>query len=145
LLCCYCATMKDSVLLGLGTGAIVGGVVGSLDKENPDGAWRGAAIYGAVGALSSYLIHKGLEDRDSKVRKDTLFNLERYSVTRPTGQGLNYNYSISAPNVDTECFETQVRSGKLIQAHCESTIVGQPEWVEGPTKHQTKKVNSNGN
>jgi hypothetical protein len=128
-----CATMKESVLTGVGTGAVAGALVGvAIDKENSNGLWTGAAIGGVVGALTGYMIHSGLDDRDAKVRRDTLFNLEKYNVSHPSGSsptGVNLNYTISAPNVETECFETQVRNGKLVQSHCESQIVGTPEWI----------------
>ena len=134
-----CATMRDSVLTGVGVGAIGGAAVGSLvDKEDSSGTWKGAVIGGVVGALTGYFIHKGLDDRDAKTRKDTLFNLERYNVSRPN-QDVKFNYTISAPSVETECFETQVRGNKLIQAHCESAVSGTPEWVANPPKRDERK------
>jgi hypothetical protein len=127
-----CATMRDSILTGMGVGALGGAGVGnSIGGSDPSGLWKGAVIGTVVGGLTGYLIHNGLEKRDADTRRETLFNLEKYDVTRPIGGGSSGapNITIAPPNVETECYETQVKGNKLIQSHCESSIVGTPEWV----------------
>lgn len=77
-----CSTMKDSVSLGMATGAATGLGAGAIASKNKKtkGMLIGAGVGAAVGGLSSYIIHKLLGKRDNKVRKDTLFNLEKYNV-----------------------------------------------------------------
>ncbi|MGE4107380.1 MAG: hypothetical protein AB7F66_09215 [Bacteriovoracia bacterium] len=79
---CGCATMSKSLLVGAGTGAAVGTAagVGFSSHDRSGGAWKGALIGGAVGLVSSYFIHNGMEERDADVRRETLLNLERFGV-----------------------------------------------------------------
>ncbi len=64
------------------------------------GALKGVLFGAAIGAASSYLIHKALQKRDSKTRRQTLLNLDKFSVSAPTrGQGVQ-NFRLSAPDVD---------------------------------------------
>jgi hypothetical protein len=78
-----CASMTKSTLLGFGTGAVVGGASGALiDKQNPSqAALTTALIMGAIGGIAGYFTHDALESRDAEVRKETLFNLEKYGVS----------------------------------------------------------------
>lgn len=78
-----CASITKSTLLGFGTGAVVGGVSGALiDKQNPaQAALTTALIMGAMGGIAGYVTHDALESRDADVRKETLFNLEKYGVS----------------------------------------------------------------
>ena len=76
-----CSTLRDSLVLGAGTGAALGGVAGAqVDGNRGENALKGAVIGGIVGGLASYVIHGSLESRDARVRKDTLLNLEKYDV-----------------------------------------------------------------
>jgi hypothetical protein len=128
-----CASTRDSILTGVGAGAVTGFVLGPVvDHGSHEARLGGALIGAAVGGIAGYFIHKGLDDRDAAVRKETLFNLDKYNVSRPSGGsgGGDGEYGIAAPGVDTECFETEVKGDKLVQAHCESRIIGTPEWVK---------------
>lgn len=130
-----CATVKESVVTGVATGAVTGLVLGpALDRSGSDAKLGGALIGAAVGGIAAYFIHDGIEARDARVRKETLFNLDKFNVSRPNTSGMESEYGIAAPNIETECFDTEVRGGKLIQAHCESRIIGSPEWVRGRKK-----------
>jgi hypothetical protein len=46
-----------------------------------------AAIGAVVGGLSAYLIHKGVEKREEKVRRETLLNLDKFDVSTPPKSG----------------------------------------------------------
>lgn len=81
LLFASCSTLRESVTLGAGTGAIAGGATGALTgKDHSKGALLGLGIGALVGGIASYFIHGGLKDRDNKTRKETLFNLEKHGV-----------------------------------------------------------------
>ena len=128
--------MKESIVTGVAAGAVTGLVLGpAIDRKGPDAAVGGALIGAAVGGIASYFIQKSLDDRDAKVRKETLFNLDKFNVSRPNAN-MDYEYGIAAPGVETECFDTEVKSGKLVQAHCESKIIGAPEWVKNPGRRK---------
>lgn len=125
-----CASMKGTIFAGTTTGAATGFLVGpTFNRESRDARLTGALIGAVVGGVSGYFLHKTLEDRDSKIRKETLFNLDKYNVLRPNSD-LDYDYGIAAPGVETECFDTEIKGDKLVQAHCESRIIGTPEWVK---------------
>lgn len=100
-----------------------------VDRSGSDAKLGGALIGAAVGGIAAYFIHSGMEDRDARIRKETLFNLDKFNVSRPIS-GMESEYGITAPNIETECFDTEVRGNKLVQAHCESRIIGSPEWVK---------------
>ncbi len=78
-----CASITKSTLLGIGTGAAVGGASGALiDKENPaQAALTTALVMSVIGGITGYFTHDALESRDAGVRKETLFNLEKYGVS----------------------------------------------------------------
>ena len=82
-LSCGCSTITKSTTLGFGTGAAIGAATGALlDKENSSqSALNTALIFGVIGGIAGYLTHEGLETRDADVRKETLFNLEKYGVS----------------------------------------------------------------
>ncbi len=86
LVCSSCSTTKDSITLGVITGSVAGAVGGkTLSHTQRDKKAKVAAASGAIlGGIVSYFIHKGLEKRDAKVRKETLFNLENFGVTNPS-------------------------------------------------------------
>lgn len=131
--------MKQSLVTGMATGVVTGLVLGPVvDPSGSDAKLGGALIGAAVGGIAAYFIHDGIEARDARIRKETLFNLDKFNVSRPSNSGMESEYGIMAPNIETECFDTEVRGNKLIQAHCESRIIGSPEWVKGRKK---KSVN----
>lgn len=130
--------MKESIVTGIVAGAATGLILGPvIDREGNDVKLGGALIGAAVGGIASYFIHQGLEDRDAKVRKETLFNLDKFNVSRPS-ENVDYGYGVASPGVETECFDTEVRGGKLVQAHCESRIIGSPEWVKSSSRKKNE-------
>lgn len=134
-----CTTMKESLLLGGVSGAATGAAINnSVDRDNPNAATNGALAGVVVGLAASYFIHEGLEKRDSRVRRETLLNLDKFNVSHPAVQESDEDFYVTAPKVETQCFDSDVRGNKLIEAHCESVIVDRPEWVK-----RSKKGNQN--
>ena len=119
-----CATMHKSLLTGVGVG-IATGAVASRGK----GALAGALVGAAIGGVSSYLIHSALEKRDARTRKQTLLNLDKFSVSKPTSRHGVQDFRLSAPDVDKECFDWEVRGNRLVQQHCVWTIRGNSSWL----------------
>ena len=123
-----CATMHKSLLTGVSVGVSTGVVTGSVINRG-EGVMKGAIAGAAIGAASSYLIHKALQKRDSETRRQTLLNLDKFSVSTPTrGQGVQ-DFRLSAPDVDKECFDWEVRGNQLVQQHCVWTIQGNAAWL----------------
>lgn len=134
-----CTTMKESLLLGAVSGGATGAAISnSVDRDNPNAATNGALAGVVVGLAASYFIHEGLEKRDSRVRRETLLNLDKFNVSHPAVQESDEDFYVTAPKVETQCFDSDVRGNKLIEAHCESVIVDRPEWVK-----RSKKGNQN--
>ena len=126
-----CAVTRDSILTGLGTGAALGMGGGMLvSKHNEGKVLMTSALIGAgVGGLGGYLLHRGLQKRDSQVRKETLFNLDKYSVSTPSQGGKIQDFKLSSPDVHKECFDWEVKGDKLVQKHCVWTIKSPSFWV----------------
>jgi hypothetical protein len=135
-----CTTMKESLLLGGVTGAATGAAINnSIDRGNPIAATNGALAGVVVGLAASYFIHDGLEKRDSRVRRETLLNLDKFNVSHPAVPETEGDFYVTDPKVETQCFDSDVRGNKLIEAHCESVIVDRPEWVKRPKKGNQNK------
>lgn len=137
-----CATMSDSLILGIGSGAAVGaGVI----RQSEDGRADNGALVGAViGGISAYFIHKGIEKRDEKTRRETLLNLEKYDVstpnkTNPSTMPAGNGHYLTKPVVDMEWIETQVQGDKLVEGHRVWKILEKPRWLPGSEKEKDKK------
>lgn len=99
LICSGCATMSDSIILGIGTGAATGAALGTQLRGESDKTGAGAAIGAVLGGLGAYFIHKGLSNRDERTRRETLLNLEKYEVSLPG----RLNQSPTKTQGDLEC------------------------------------------
>lgn len=77
-----CSSITKSTLVGIGTGLAVGSASGALiGKQNRgQAALTSAFIMGVIGGFAGYFGHQELENRDAEVRKETLFNLEKFGV-----------------------------------------------------------------
>ena len=75
-----CATVKESVMLGVAVGATSGALANDrLAKRNRKSAIiQGAALTGLLGGLSAYWIHKEIESREEKMRRKLLFDLDQW-------------------------------------------------------------------
>ncbi len=133
-----CATMSDSLILGIGSGAAAGAVVSNRGQGDQG---TGAAIGAVVGGLSAYLIHKGVEKREEKIRRETLLNLDKFDVSKPSKSGTvsipsGGGHFLTKPVVDMEWIETQVQGDKLVEGHRVWKIIEKPKWI--PTSDSDK-------
>ena len=107
--------MRESLILGAGTGAVIGGVAGSQGSgDRSENAIQGAVIGGVAVGLASYFIHGALEKRDANVRRETLMNLEHYDVLGFEGFNVSPN-----KNQNGKCFTTQEVDGRIMSVPCE--------------------------
>ena len=128
-----CATLQKSMLTGVGIGMGTG-VVTSMAMAGGRGTLKGALIGTLIGGASSYLIHRALQKRDAETRRQTLLNLDKFSVSAPTRRQGAQNFRLSAPDVDKECFDWEVRGNQLVQQHCVWTIRGKATWLPSPRR-----------
>ena len=111
-----CATLKDSLILGAGTGLIVGGIAGNQsDGDKSENVLKGAVIGGVVGGLASYFIHGSLESRDARVRKDTILNLEKFDVMGRDSVGIGESRPSGSGD---KCFVTHEVDGRDVLIPC---------------------------
>jgi len=135
-----CSTMKESLTLGIGTGVATGAIAGStLGSDRGKGALKGALIGGAVSGVISYFIHKGLDNRYQKTRRNTLFNLDKFGVDYPKNYSAGNNPGLSMPVVDSEWVDTQVQGKKLIEGHRIWMISEEPQWIPNKELKRKKK------
>ncbi len=77
-----CSTITKSTLLGAGVGAAAGtGGTALSNKDKGKSVAVSALVMGVVGGVAGYFSHQRLEKRDAEVRKETLFNLEKFGVS----------------------------------------------------------------
>jgi len=110
-----CATLRDSLILGAGSGAVIGGVAGGqVHGDQSENAIKGAVLGAVVGGIASYVIHGSLEARDSRVRKETLLSLERYDVIGREG----IMRGDEANKRSDRCYTTREVDGRLVSIPC---------------------------
>lgn len=134
-----CSTMNQTVLTSAGVGATAGAVVshntgsGSSMKKTAVGALTGAVISGVIG----YFIHKRIEKRDAKVRRDTLFNLDKHDVSMPQGFNFSSAHGLTTPKIESEWVPTRVEGKRLIEGHKIWLITDEARWI--PSQELKKK------
>lgn len=121
-----CTTLRDSLILGAGTGVAIGGIAGGqVQGDRGENAIKGAVLGGVIGGLSSYLIHGSLESRDTRVRKETLLNLEKYDVL---GREFVSGSDKDSPPKGDKCYTTREVDGRLVSIPCR--YVNDPNYLE---------------
>ena len=110
-----CSTLRDSLIVGAGTGLASGAAAGAAreDGDKTENTLKGAVIGAAIGGLASYMIYGSLEKRDSNVRRETLMNLEHYEV-----MGFENAKTESAQQGKSKCMTTQEVDGKIVSIPC---------------------------
>lgn len=134
-----CSTLRDSIITGVGSGAAIGAAGGAMagrDEKKGQAALTGALVGAAIGGLSSYFIHKGIEKRDQKIRRDTIFGLDKHGVSTPSGFQAQGNHGVSTPVVESEWIDEHVTGDgkKLIESHRIWHIREDAQWVPAPKK-----------
>jgi hypothetical protein len=123
-----CATLKESLVLGVGSGAAVGGIAGAQSPgDQSENTIKGAVIGGVLGGLFSYMIHGSLEKRDANVRRETLMNLEHYEVMG--FENVNSDSNKNQSSSPSKCYTTKEVDGRLVSIPC--SLVSDPSELEG--------------
>jgi hypothetical protein len=134
-----CSSTRKSIGLGVVTGITTGAAFhhGSLNRTV-----KGLAIGAIVGGIASYFIHQGLEKRDARTRKETLFNLEKFGVygqARASEYSGASPYSLSPTRIEQDYIETHVEDGRrLIEGHKVYTISEDSQWIPKRRNNRVK-------
>lgn len=135
---CSCSTMKGSLMTGIGTGAALGAGGGAVtgSKNKGKSAATGALIGAAVGGLTSYFFHKHQKKKEDRVRRETLFNLDKHNVSMPRGYTAQHGvgHGVTMPVVESEWVETQVKGKKLVEGHRIWIITEDAQWLPSKKK-----------
>lgn len=129
-------TVMSGVSIGVGTGAIIGNQTAGGNKSKSTAI--GAAIGAVVSGVASYFIYKGIKKRDEKVKRDTLFNLDRNDVSVPSGFNFSSAHGVSAPKIESQWVPTRVQGKKLIEGHKIWLITDDVQWVPNASKSKRK-------
>lgn len=129
-----CSSIEKSSLLGLTVGAGIGAIAEQgLDSNADKKSTTKSSIIGAVVGLSaSYLLHKVINKREDKVRKETLFNLEAHGISQGFKPVVDSKYGnfVTNPHVKEDYIETHTTDdGRvLIQGHKRWVLIGRPQF-----------------
>jgi hypothetical protein len=122
-----CATEQRSVGTGAAIGAVGGAAIGGIADPGKDGEFRtrnvlvGATLGTMVGAVSSALIHKKMEE----AKKEAY--LKGKAAPTPTGQPPK----LSEPKVEAKWVEGRAQGNRWIDGHWEYQIIEPARWTEG--------------
>ena len=155
------------VIMGLGVGGATGLVMSHYMKDPGTRTGRklrslnGVIIGTTIGGLGGYIVHHALKQRDERIRKETLMDLDFLSQEEPSKKegGLekkrndpmrvqedpqmaqidNPPFALSPPEITRECFDWRVKGNRLIQNHCVWHTRGQSLWVPSMKKKSNLK------
>ncbi len=115
-----CASMKESLVTGVGVGAITGATLGNAHesgKNRNKSTRNGAAIGALLGAGLSYLIHKTKHKNDSiKVQKEI-----------KSSNDIPY---LTQPKIKRIWVKDRVSGKRFVKGHWEYIIEDQSQWSQ---------------
>ena len=140
-----CSSIEKTVTVGLLTGAASGAVIApGLVKQNKKDAFIIGALAGAaIGGVAGYFTHKKLDERDEKIRKDTIFNLENFGYHPTIAIPANKDKDappIMNPKVEKIWIEPNIEGHKYIAGHYIWVLTDEARW--GDKKEEKKENNS---
>ena len=97
-----------------------------------------------VGGLTGWLIHKVIDKKEKRVRRETLFNLESHGITNSFEniKRSDHGTFVNSPKVREDYIPTHTKEDgrKLIQGHKIWTLIGQPQFnIAKPKKGGQQK------
>ena len=118
-------------MMSAGVGGTAGAVIGSkiTGKNKKKSTIAGALIGAAVSGLAGFIFHRSVEKKEDKIRRETLFNLDRFDVSTPQGFGFSTAHGVTAPKIESEWIPTRVQGKKLIEGHKVWLITDETKWV----------------
>lgn len=136
-----CSSIEKTSLLGLTVGGGVGAIADQGLNENTNkGSMIKNSVIGAVVGLSvGYLLHTFIDNREDKVRKETLFNLEAHGIDQDFKPVIDSEYGnfVTSPYVKEDYIDTHTTDdGRvLIQGHKRWVLIGSPQFnLPAPVK-----------
>ncbi len=129
-----CSSIEKTTVLGLTVGASTGAIMEQGLNVNADqkSTIRRSVVGGLVGAGLGYLLHRIMNTREDRVRKETLFNLEAHGIDqgfKPVTES-KYGSFVTSPDVKEDYIETHTTDdGRvLIQGHKRWVLIGSPQF-----------------
>ncbi|MBF0363832.1 MAG: hypothetical protein HQK49_22620 [Oligoflexia bacterium] len=128
-----CSSIEKTVTVGLLTGAVSGAVItpGIVKQNKKDALVIGALVGAALGGVAGYFTHKKLDERDEKIRKDTIFNLENFgyhpTIAIPNNKDKDAP-PVMNPKVEKIWIEPRIEGHKYISGHYQWVITDEARW-----------------
>ncbi len=136
-----CSSIEKTSLLGLTVGGGIGAIAdqGLNENTNKDSMIKNSIIGAVVGLGVGYLLHTVIDNREDKVRKETLFNLEAYGIDQDFKPVIDSEYGnfVTSPYVKEDYIDTHTTDdGRvLIQGHKRWVLIGSPQFnLPAPVK-----------
>ncbi len=113
-----CTTTRDSVVLGLGVGGILGAGVGAAAGQNSnvplEGAAVGLAVGAALGGLMGYFKHKDTED--AKLRSTA------------SGASASLPPALTQPRIERVWVPARIENNVYVEGHYQFVIEQPSRW-----------------
>lgn len=136
-----CSSIEKTSLLGLTVGGGIGAIAdqGLNENTNKDSMIKNSIIGAVVGLGVGYLLHTFIDNREDKVRKETLFNLEAHGIDQDFKPVVDSEYGnfVTSPYVKEDYIDTHTTDdGRvLIQGHKRWVLIGSPQFnLPAPVK-----------
>ena len=89
--------------------------------------------------MAGYFIHGELEERDAKVRKATLFNLDKYGPSSLPYQSWSQVPGITFPVESEDYIPTHRRGNQVVEGHRVWILSDNAQWEESTEKTRAPK------